>query len=49
MSITVVHWFQSLFWWISLLGNGHVEYVITMELMFQSLFWWISLLGFKRT
>ena len=39
--------FQSLFWWISLLGSG-----IFLEMPhgteFQSLFWWISLLGEDR-
>ena len=38
--------FQSLFWWISLLGTTNPSGIgIAAVQVFQSLFWWISLLG----
>ena len=37
--------FQSLFWWISLLGTTAQRYMRLARVLFQSLFWWISLLG----
>ena len=36
--------FQSLFWWISLLGSISLSSSVFSS-GFQSLFWWISLLG----
>ena len=41
--------FQSLFWWISLLGTKDAILPETIWGMFQSLFWWISLLGSEAT